>query len=70
MPKSLAAFGCIGVFAWLAFIVANVAAYITSIVFCFKHLSLPNEFIVLALSILPPVGVIHGWLLWFGAVSV
>jgi hypothetical protein len=41
-----------------------------SLVYCFQHLNQPNELIVLLASIFPPIGVIHGWLLWFGVVAV
>jgi hypothetical protein len=70
MAKLAASLGCAGVLALFAVIIANFCAYIHSLIFCFNHLNQPNELIVLLVSILPPVGIIHGWLLWFGVVAV
>lgn len=61
--------GCFAASAAIAFLVACVAAWIHALVFCINHLDKPYEIIVLLVGILPPVGVIHGFLLWFGAVT-
>lgn len=66
MPVILAALAAI--LFWLSI----AAGYITHWVWAIKLLAgdavVPTAKIVLAvLGILPPVGVIHGWLIWFGA---
>lgn len=67
---SVAKLGCAWVLFWFAVIIANICAYFHSLVYSFQHLSQPNEGFVLLASIFPPIGVIHGWLLWFGVVAV
>ncbi len=54
--------GC--VFAAFALIIANVVALVTHIVTCIQA----GAWILLGIGcLLPFIGVIHGWMIWFGA---
>ena len=49
--------------AYIAFLVSMVAAWVTHIVVCIKSASF---LFLIAGAILPPIGVIHGYGVWFG----
>jgi len=70
MSRLLVRFGCFGALAWITLIIVNFCAWVHSLIFSFQHLNdKPNEWIVLAVSVIPPVGIIHGWALWLGLVT-
>lgn len=48
---------------WITFIIANFAAWITHVV----HTLTNGEWgFLIAGAILAPIGMVHGWLIWFG----
>lgn len=50
-------------FAWIALWVACIAAWITHVVVCIQT----SQWLLLIVGgLIAPVGVIHGWGLWFG----
>ena len=51
------------VLAIIALVLANIAALIQHIVWCFQH---AEYVLLLAGVIVAPVGMFHGWGLWFG----
>lgn len=53
-----------GYFLFGGFIVANFAAWLTHIIVCLKT---AQWFFLIAGAIAPPIGVIHGVGIWFGA---
>ncbi len=53
----------------VAVVLVNVAAIITHIVWCIKHIEQGWEaiaFLIIGIVPLPLVGILHGWSLWFG----
>lgn len=66
--------GLVGILAFVAFVIANVAALFTHMFYSFFALIEPGADNVLqALGVLivgtviPFLGAIHGWMIWFGA---
>ena len=54
-------------FAWIAFIITSVIAWLHHVIYCLQHIQTAYEWaILLAGVILPPVGILHGYGLWFG----
>ena len=56
-----------------AFIVSSIAAYCTHLVWVIGKLAgdggvtIGQGILGLAGAVVPPVGVVHGWMIWFGA---
>ncbi|MGC0389218.1 hypothetical protein [Bradyrhizobium sp. USDA 241] len=50
-------------FAYIACLLAALAAWVTHVVVCIKSAS---YLFLIAGAVLPPVGVIHGWGVWLG----
>lgn len=53
----------IGIFLWLAIALSTFAGWLTHIVYCFQN---EKWLLLFAGALAAPVGVIHGWGLWFG----
>jgi uncharacterized membrane protein YGL010W len=52
-----------GIFSLFALVFANLAAWVTHVVVCIKTTS----WILMVFGIvIPPIGIIHGWGVWFG----
>lgn len=52
----------------VAFVIANFAALINHIVWCINAASETGSAIAMLIVglLIPPIGVVHGWALWFG----
>lgn len=59
----VACFGLGIVAAWLGFLLACAAAWVTHVVVCIKTAS---WILLLFGAVVAPIGVIHGWGIWFG----
>jgi len=55
-------------FVWILFIVSAIAAYITHIVWAIDILTgaaTDSQIVIALIGLFPPVGVIHGYMIWF-----
>lgn len=48
---------------WIAFWIACIAAWITHIITCIQT---EQYLLLIAGGLIAPIGVVHGWGLWFG----
>lgn len=61
--KVLVTLGLFWMLSFVAFLIMNAAAWVDNVIVCIQH----QEWILLLIgTIVPPIGMIHGWGLWLG----
>lgn len=60
LEEKIVGTGCL---LWFAFLIASLAGWVTHVITCIQN---ENWLFLIAGAIAAPIGVIHGWGLWFG----
>lgn len=63
VDRWMAGLGAGGCLIWIAVTLASIGGWVTHVVYCIDH---EKWGFLIAGAIAAPVGVIHGWGIWFG----